>query len=263
MVSFHGVSAAGTTETTNITTLIKNVPKITTLKWKTGGDVKKNYAIKKSIPKSKLVNKVVKDAKYGTPIVRFGNGSGKKVFIVAGVHGNEIASQIAALKLIQTLEKKKYVKGTIYIIPFTAPWVTAHNSRFYKGKNLNSVANEKNTVTNKIINLAKNYKVVAVGDFHCTQPGGVPGRNIILGTKIPNLSSANMAKGIAKIVNMPYKNEKYAAVSYPGALEDNLSVRGIPAVTCEVKIPHGTINKKATALSLRQMNGFLKYNKLL
>jgi predicted deacylase len=242
---------------------VKNNPKVTVLKWKTGGNVKKNKVLSRGIPKSKLISKVLKAAKKGTPVVRFGNGSGKKVIITAGIHGSELPSQLAALYLIKKLEKKKYIKGTIYIIPFVAPYATARNARLYRGRNLNSIAHKKNTPSNKVLRLAIKYKVSAAGDFHSSRPGGVPGRNIILGTLLPTRKSASMAIGISKLTKMPYKIEKRAGVSYPGALEDRLSLKGIPAVTCEVKMTHGKWNLKSLKASYKQMNKFLTYNKVL
>lgn len=231
--------------------------------WGTGGDVTKNSLIKKNIPKSNITSKVVKAAKKGTPIVKFGNGKGKKTLIVAGVHGSELSSQVAAMKLINYLDKKKNIKGTIYVIPFVAPKATSKNQRFYNSKNLNSIANKKGSITNKIMLTAQRINIDAVGDFHCTMPGGNPGKNIIMGSKVPTIASAKMAIGISKITKHAYKNYYMAGKDYPGALEDVLNLKGIPSVTCEVKSPHGTIAKGSITSSLKQMLGFLKYNKII
>ncbi|MDR2966559.1 MAG: succinylglutamate desuccinylase/aspartoacylase family protein [Methanobacteriaceae archaeon] len=237
---------------------------ITTYKWGSGGDVTKNNLIKKNIPNSQIVMDVIKAAKKGTPVIKFGDGDGPTTLIVAGVHGNELSSQVAAIRLINNLykfEKEKPIKGTIYIIPFVAPKSTASNVRFFNVKNLNSVANNSGTLTNNIIKFAKNKKIEGVGDFHSTQPGGVPGKNFILGTDNPTIESAKMAKAISKLTGHPYKNEYLAAKSYPGALEDNLNLNGIPAVTCEVKSPHGKIASGSVLASYNQMKAFLKYSK--
>lgn len=225
----------------------------------TGGDVTKNSLIKNNIPKSEITTKVLNTAKKGTPLVKFGNGKGPKTLIVAGVHGSELSSQVAAMKLINYLDKKKDIKGTIYVIPFIAPKSTAANERLYKGMNLNSVAHKSGTLTNNIVKSAKRNGIDAIGDFHCSQPGGVPGKNIILGTKYPTSKSANMAIAISKLSGHPYKIEYRAGKSYPGALEDVLSLNGIPAVTCEVKTPHGKIASGSVEASYKQMIAFLKY----
>jgi len=237
---------------------------ITTYKWGTGGDVAKNNLIKKNIPDSRIVKEVIKAAKKGTPIIKFGGGDGPKTLFVSGVHGNELASQVAALKFINKLdklEKEKRIKGTIYVIPFVSAKSTAKNARFFNGKNLNLVANKVGTPTNNIVKFAKNINIDAVADFHCTRPGGVPGKNIILGTVYPMNKSAEMAIAISKLTGYPYKNEYYAAKSYPGALEDNLNINKIPAITCEVKTPHGKIASGSVLASYNQMIAFLKYNK--
>ncbi|MBZ9570312.1 succinylglutamate desuccinylase/aspartoacylase family protein [Methanobrevibacter sp. TMH8] len=205
----------------------------------------------------------MKAAKKGTPVVKFGNGKGPKTLLVAGVHGSELSSQIAAMKLINKLNKKKNIKGTIYIIPFVAPKSTSLNVRFYNGKNLNSIANKKGSITNKIVLAAKANNIKIVGDFHCTMPGGNPGKNIIMGTKVPTSKSAKMAIGISKLTGHAYRNYYLAGAEYPGALEDVLNLNKIAAVTCEVKTPHGKVASGSIAASYKQMVAFLKYNKLV
>ena len=239
---------------------ISSAATITIEKWETGGDVTKNSVIKKNLPKSKITTKVVNAAKKGTPIVKFGDGKGPTTLIVAGVHGNEISSQVAAMKLINYLDKKKNIKGTIYVIPFVAPKASSKNQRFFNGKNLNSIANKKGSIGSKILLFAKKNNINTVGDFHCTMPGGTPGKNIILGTKSPSSKSAEMAIGISKLTGHPYKNEKTAGISYPGALEDVLNLNEIASVTCEIKTPHGKIASGSVTASYKQMTAFLKYN---
>lgn len=165
------------------------------------------------------------------------------------------------MKLIDKLSKKKKIKGTIYIIPFLAPKATEKNQRYFKGMNLNSVANKKGTPTNNVVKFAQSNEITIVGDFHCTMPGGNPGKNIILGTKNPSSKSAKIAKAISKLTGFPYKLEKIAGISYPGALEDVLNLNYVPSVTCEVKTPHGKIASGSVSASFKQMRAFLKYAK--
>ena len=238
---------------------INNAYKITIYKWKSGADITKNKKIKKNIPNSKLVKKMVKAAKKGTPMIKFSGGKGKKVFITAGVHGNELSSQIAAMKLIKYLESHP-IKGTVYIMPFINPKGTAKNVRDYKGIQLNQKANVKGTISYKTVKLIKKFKCDAYGDFHCTKPGGKPGKNVAMGTYKPTAKSASMAKYIAKKAKVKYLIYKKAGSEYPGALEDVVSLKGIPAVTCEVITPHGKIAKGSIPKSLLMMNTLLKYN---
>ena len=241
---------------------INNAYKITIYKWKSGADITKNKKIKKNIPNSKLVKKMVKAAKKGTPMIKFSGGKGKKVFITAGVHGNELSSQIAAMKLIKYLESHP-IKGTVYIMPFINPKGTAKNVRDYKGIQLNQKANVKGTISYKTVKLIKKFKCDAYGDFHCTKPGGKPGKDVAMGTYKPTAKSASMAKYIAKNAKVKYIIYKKAGSEYPGALEDVVSLNGIPAVTCEVITPHGKIAKGSIPKSLLMMKTLLKYNSLI
>lgn len=244
------------------TVTFKNYYKITIYKWKSGANVKKNKKIKSHIPNSALVKKIVKAAKKGTPLIKFKGGNGKKVFITAGVHGNEIPSQIAALKLIQYLETHP-IKGTVYIMPFINPKGTAKNVRDYKGVHLNQKANVKGTISYKTVKLIKKFKCDSYGDFHCTRPGGKPGKNIAMGTYKPTAESAKIAKYISKKSKVKYLIYKKAGAEYPGALEDVVSQNHIPAVTCEVISPHGKIAKGSITKSLSMMKSLLKYNAIL
>lgn len=241
---------------------INNAYKITIYKWKSGADVKKNKRIKKNIPDSALVRKIVKAAKKGTPVIKFVGGNGKKVFITAGVHGNEIPSQVAAMRLIKYLESHP-INGTVYVMPFMNPKATAKNVRDYKGIPLNEKANVKGTISYKTVKLITKAKCDAYGDFHCTRPGGNPGKNCAMGTYKPTPQSAVMAKYIAKKCKAKAVIYKKAGKEYPGALEDVVSMKKIPAVTCEVISPHGKIAKGSPTKSLSLMKALLSFNNLI
>ena len=241
---------------------VKNYYKITTYKWKSGANVLKNKRIKSNVPNSALVRKIIRLAKSGTPVIKFKGGKGKAVFITAGVHGNEIPSQVAAMKLIKYLETHS-IKGTVYVMPFMNPKGTAANVRDYKGVHLNKRANKKGTISYKTVKLIKRFKCDAYGDFHATRPGGKPGKDLVFGTYKPTKKSATMAKYIAKNAKVKIKIYKKAGVEYPGALEDEVSIKGIPAVTCEVISPYGKIKKGSVKKSLLMMKTLLKYNKII
>ena len=248
--------------TSKNTVTFKNAYKITVYKWKSGANVKKNKKIKSNIPNSALVKKIVKLAKKGTPMIKFKGGGGKKVFITAGVHGNELSSQIAAMKLIKYLEDHP-IKGTVYIMPFINPKATAKNVRNYHDVNLNSVANVKGSISYKTVKLVKKFKCDTYGDFHCTRPGGDPGNDVAMGTYKPTYESATMAKFIAKTSKVKYLIYKKAGGEYPGALEDVVNLNHIPAVTCEVITPHGKIAKGSVGKSLSMMKSFLKFSSII
>ncbi|MDR3223443.1 MAG: succinylglutamate desuccinylase/aspartoacylase family protein [Methanobrevibacter sp.] len=240
---------------------------ITNNEWGTGGDIKNNRLIYDNIPKSNITNEIIEYAKWGSPIVKFGNGNGPTVFLDSGVHGSELPSQVAIMKLINYLDKEEEkINGTIYIIPFVAPKMTSENTRFYNGENLNEIADKNGSVTNNVFLLAKSLNVSALGDYHCTMPGGEPGRNVIFGTKAPIFKSAEMAMNVGEMAiggENPYIIYDMAGTEYPGALEDYCSLNGIPSITCEVMSPHEEIRPGSIDDSYKEMYSFLIYNNLL
>ena len=241
---------------------VRNYYKITLYKWNSGANVLRNQRIKANVPNSALVRKIIRLARYGTPLIKFKGGNGKVVFITAGCHGNEIPPQVAAMKLIQYLQTHS-IKGTVYVMPFMNPKGTAANVRDYKGIHLNKLAHKKGTISYKTVQLIKRFRCDAYGDFHSTRPGGKPGKNLVFGSYKPTKKSAVLAKYIAKNANVKYKIYKRAGLEYPGALEDEVNLKRIPAVTCEVLSPHGKIRKGAVSKSLLMMKTLLKYNKIL
>ncbi len=84
-----------------------------------------------------------------------------------------------------------------------------------------------------------------------------------MGTYKPTAKSASLAKYIAKKSKVKYLIYKKAGAEYPGALEDMVSLRGIPAVTCEVITPHGKIAKGTPKKSLSMMKSFLKFSSII
>ena len=241
---------------------VRNYYKITLYKWNSGANVLRNQRIKANVPNSALVRKIIRLARYGTPLIKFKGGNGKVVFITAGCHGNEIPPQVAAMKLIQYLQTHS-IKGTVYVMPFMNPKGTAANVRDYKGIHLNKLAHKKGTISYKTVQLIKRFRCDAYGDFHSTRPGGKPGKNLVFGSYKPTKKSAAIAKYIANNAKVKYKIYKKAGVEYPGALEDEVNLKRIPAVTCEVLSPHGKIRKGAVSKSLLMMKTLLKYNKIL
>ena len=241
---------------------VKNYHKITLYKWKSGANVLKNKKIKANVPKSALVRKIIRYAKKGTPLIKFKGGKGKVVFITAGCHGNELPSQIAAMRLIKYLQSHP-IKGTVYIMPFMNPKATAANVRDYKNVRLNRMANKKGTISYKTVRLIKKLKANAYGDFHSTRPGGDPGKNVAMGTYEPTNESSTIALYISKKAKVSHIIYKKAGEEYPGALEDEVNLKGIPAVTCEVLSPHGKIKKGSVDKSLLMMKKLLRYASLL
>jgi len=267
LISAGTVSASNNNTTitsaqNSVSTTLTSTPKVKIINKDTGGDISKNSLLMKYIKKTVLEKQIISKAKYGTPMVRFGNGNGFKVLIVAGVHGNELPAPAAAMKLINYLNGRS-INGTVYVVPFVIPYNTAHTIRFWHGKNPNSIANIYGTPTNIIANLAVKLHVNAIGDFHSTKPGGDPGKKSVFSTLVPTPESYNIAWYISKKTGSNLIVYKKAGTEYPGALEDVSNLRGIPAVTCEVISSHGTLNLNKVNSSFNQMITLLKYFKIL
>ncbi|MDO5851258.1 MAG: Ig-like domain repeat protein [Methanobacteriaceae archaeon] len=243
-------NSANATLTTNL--------KIYVQKWGSTGDITKNTAVYSNLVKSTITTNLINAAKTGTPYVKLGDGNGPTVFITAGVHGNELSSQIAAVKLINYLSKKT-IHGTIYIFPFLIPSSIESNIRYYNGVDPNRVTNVAGTITNKVMNMAINAKAKAFIDCHSTKPGGVPGKTIVMGFYTPVSLSATLTNYIANKVGCAKGIYKIAAKSYPGALGDRCNLYGMAGVTCEVQCAHGTTNNIAINNSYNQMIAGIKY----
>ena len=240
---------------------VKNKITLTVLKWGIKGDVSKIKLIKNNMPNNAVVKKAVEVTKKGLPLLMFKGGPGKVVFMTAGVHGNELSSQVAAMKMIAHLSKTP-IKGTIYIIPFVNVKAISKKVR-YTDKDFNRIASQSGTIPNKIVKLVVKYKCDAYGDFHTTKPGGVPGKNIVMGSKGPATKSADLTNYIAKNAKVNKKIYKYAGEVYPGAINDNVNKYGIPAVICEVVLPHNTVTTKSVTLSYNMMKYFLKFSSVI
>ena len=214
------------------------------------------------IQKTVLSKQILAKAKIGTPMITFGYGNGPKILIVAGVHGNELPAQAAAMKLINFFNGK-VIRGTIHIIPFAIPYSTSINHRNWNGQDPNRIANVPGSVTNKLVILAKTLHVNALGDFHSSIPGGVPGKDSALCTLVPTYGSYRIASYIAKYSSSTLIADKTAGEKYPGALEDVTNLNGLSAVTCEVLAWHGTLNFNRITKSFSQILGFMKYFKII
>ena len=92
---------------------VKNKITMSTLNWGIKGDVSKVSLIKKNMPNNAWVKKAVAATKKGIPLLKFVGGKGKIVFMTAGVHGNELSSQVAAMKMIDYLTKNPISTLTI------------------------------------------------------------------------------------------------------------------------------------------------------
>ncbi|MBQ6098275.1 MAG: succinylglutamate desuccinylase/aspartoacylase family protein [Methanobrevibacter sp.] len=239
--------------------VVNNYVSMEILKWGLTGDVSKAPLIKKNMPNNYWVKKAVEATKKGIPLITIKGGNGKVVFMTAGVHGNELNSQVAAMKMI-TYMTTNPIKGTVYIIPFVNVKAISKKVRL-TNYDFNRVAHKAGTVSNKITKLITKYKCDAYGDFHTTVSPGVPGINVVLGYKSPTkcVDLSNYIAKNAKVNKIFY----YPGQKYRWSLADWVNYKGTPAVICEVISPVNKVSTKATDLSYKEMSAFLNYNKIL
>lgn len=223
------------------------------------GNVLENQEIKSNIPNSEIVSQICEDAKEGVPIYKIGDGSEPVSIIIAGVHGDQLSSQIAALKIIDYLDGRK-ITGTVYVIPFAAPGATQDNSKLSENVNLNIVANETGTTSNDIVKFAKNNNATAVGDFHGTELGKNPGKTTIMCSKYPTYGSFELAKRMSLLSGEKVMQYTVAGIAYEGAIEDICNLDGTPAVTPLVLSTHGKVNEVSVEESYIQMISLLLAN---
>ncbi|MDR2966465.1 MAG: succinylglutamate desuccinylase/aspartoacylase family protein [Methanobacteriaceae archaeon] len=222
-----------------------------------GGYISANPAVFDNIPNTISSKKVLREAIKGTPLIKFGDG-GVSVMIISGIHGNELPPQIASLILINELENIP-LNGTVYIIPFSAPKATMYNSRWFDSDDLNRVANIDGSLSNSIMKIIKELKIISVADFHSTAPNSNPGKEGIFCTMKPSPESYHIGKYISNKTHSEILSYDHAGSAYQGAIEDECNILNIPAVTCEVLCPNGSTTEEAYKKSLKQMKYFLSY----
>jgi uncharacterized protein len=219
----------------------------------TGGNITNNTVLMENINKTAVISELIDAANNGTPMITLGNGSEPRVMIVAGVHGAEIPSQIAATKLINNLTCEK-INGTVYIIPFAIPNQTATDQRMYNGTDPDRVAHVSGTPLNVISNTSINNNVTMLGDFHSAQPNDVPGKNCI----IYDPGNPKSLK-LARFINNKTQSPLVKVGNYSGVLSTVSNSHGITSVVCEVLSPHSKVEPGSVELSYKYMMAFLEY----
>lgn len=223
----------------------------------TGGDPRENKTLMDHLVEDNLTNKVLDSAVDGTPLVHLGKGS-PRIMLTAGIHGNEIPPQIAALKLAGQLLTEK-LSGSIYIIPFAVPYATMKSTRRFKGFDLNRSAFREGYLSNEIVKIAKDLKLDSLADFHATKPYSNPGIESIFCSKKPTPDSFKIAEYINNSTKSKIICHKHAGTLYKGALEDECNLSGIPAVTCEVVSHNNKVDPGSQERSYFQMLAYLSY----
>jgi predicted deacylase len=232
-------------------------PEIEIIFPETGGYVAENEAINEHLPPVRLIKTILAAAVKGTPLLKYGNGSPKLMFI-SGMHGNELPPQIATLQLITELEKFNSA-GTLYLLPFAIPFATMKNDRRYDGMDMNRQAHREGSISNVILNKIKKLKINSIADFHSTQKRSSPGVECVFCSKNPTDESLTIANHITKLTSSKVLCHDNAGNLYKGALEDESNLWGIPAVTCEVVSTNGAVDPGSSERSFLQMKAYLDY----
>lgn len=147
--------------------------------------------------------------------------------IVAGVHGNEIPPQVAAVRLSEQLLSMD-IRGTVHVIPFAAPWATMKNSRWFRGHDLNRSASVEGSVTNSIFRRACVMGVDALADFHSTAPGSKPGVEGVFCSEEPEHESMEIARYITSRTSSKLLCYERASSHYRGPLRMNAILLAFP-----------------------------------
>lgn len=231
-----------------------NAFQVNIINQKAGGDVKKNSELIKHISENPITEYIIKKALKGIPLVTIGSGSSPRVMITAGLHGNELAPQLAALNLIKDLEKHK-LRGTVYIFPFVAPEATAKNSKVFDGHNLNLTSDVLGNPSNLVFETAIKKKISSLADFHTTSTD--PAKTCVI--YYPTVESSKIAVYIHKKAASPL----LALKQHPGMLVTRCNSNGIPSIICEVESADGRASERSINESHNQMKAFLKYHGII
>jgi len=229
-------------------------------------DITKNTELTKNINDTNITRQLYNASRNGVPIYKIGDGSAPVTLICTGVLGDQLVPPVASMKLINYLNGRK-INGTVYIIPFASPKALEENTELTNGINLNRLADEDGTISNKIVEYARTINATAVGDCHETQVGKNPGVTTIMCSKIPTPESCTLATDMSNLSLDTTLTYNVAGVSYDGAIEDELNLKGIPAVTPLVLVDsHSNVYPQAVSESYDQMlallivNGNLNYD---
>lgn len=222
-----------------------------------GGFISRNKHVLKNLELNKFTQFILEKCVYGTPIFKLGSG-GNRILILSGIHGNELPSQVANIKLLNKLLNRD-LNNTLYFIPFASPKSTMYNERTFNGLDLNRSAHVKNSLSNIIVQTVLDLRINFVGDFHSTAYNANPGIESIFSSKSPSPESYLIANYISRDVGSEVISFDFAGSSYKGAVEDVCNLKGVPAITGEVLCPFTTIEDGTVERSLAQMESFLSY----
>jgi len=234
---------------------------ILTIARDTGGDITLNQELMEELIPGEMGKNIIEVAKNGTPLLKLGSGF-PKVLLCAGIHGNELPPQLAFFKFLNHLENKE-LRGTVFMVPIAIPYAAMKNSRRFQGWDMNRKTFKEGYISNTILKTAQKLEIEAAADFHSTQPQSNPGIESVFCSKKPCYESFKIAKHITSQTSSKIIAQEKAGTLYGGALEDELNISRIPAVTCEVVSRNGKVDSGSIERSLMQMKSFLNYFKVI
>jgi predicted deacylase len=101
-----------------------------TLDSNVAGDVTQNSEVTANVPPTDSSKQILENQKQGSTVTQYGDGTGNKLLIWAGIHGNEEEANIATMQYMEYIKGLQF-DGTLYVVPFAIPKDTAVNSRDY------------------------------------------------------------------------------------------------------------------------------------
>lgn len=222
-----------------------------------GGYISRNRFVLENLQLNKFTQFVLEKCVFGTPIFKLGN-TGSKILVLSGIHGNELPSQIANVRLMNSFLNQD-LNHTLYFIPFAAPKSTMMNERTFNSLDLNRSAHIKNSLSNLIVQAVLNLGIDFVGDFHSSAFNANPGIESVFSSKSPSSESYLIANYISQNFGCEVISFDFAGSTYKGAVEDVCNLKEVPAITGEVLCPFGSVSTGTPERSLAQMKCFLDY----
>jgi predicted deacylase len=223
-----------------------------------GNDTLNRYLVNKGFFRTNDFKSLIELTVEGSVVFTTEN-RGDDYLLLAGVHGNELASQAALTRLLYELYSDKYsLNHTLHIIPFLIPVSTSKNTRNYNGLDMNRNAFVDGP-TKAVVDYGVNVGIKALCDCHSTDPSLQPGENSVFCSFRPLKESYFLAKHIADRTNSKLLPISRAGSVLNGAIEDEANLRGIPSVTCEALEVNGKISDKSVLTSYNQVMSFLDY----
>jgi hypothetical protein len=222
-----------------------------------GGYISRNKSILDNLELNRFTQFVLEKCVYGTPVFKLGD-KGNKILILSGIHGNELPSQVANMKLLNGMLHED-LNHTVYFIPFASPKSSMNNQRTLNTMDLNRSAHIKNSLSNLIVQAVEELGIDFVGDFHSTSFNSNPGIESIFSSKSPAPESYLIANYISNDIGCDVLSVDIAGSSYKGAVEDVCNLNGVPAITGEVVCPFANVGEGTVERSFAQMKSFLDY----